>query len=108
MLIQAGRTARAMSGPLRYASFAIDSVLLGVALLLLTIVPAVVYANGWLLTKLLLLPVYVTLGWLALHKARARASQFALLAGALLTYVTMFTIARAHDPLGWLRPWAGD
>lgn len=105
LLVQAGHKALAMAAPLRYLSYSIDTVLLAAALLLLTVVPAVAYGNGWLLVKLLLLPVYVALGWMALHRAATRAARFGIFAAAALTYVFMASIARAHHPLGWLRPW---
>ena len=102
-LVLAGRQARAMAAPLRYLSYSIDTILLLAALLLVAILPAVTYGNGWLWTKLLLLPVYVALGWLALHKAATRAVRFAFFAAAVLAYLMMASIARAHHPLGWLR-----
>jgi len=104
MLVQTGSRAAALAPRLRYLSYTIDTILLAAALLLLAIVPAAAYGNGWLLVKLLLLPVYVVLGWMALHKAATRTSRFWFLAAAVLAYLLMFSIARAHHPLGWLRP----
>jgi uncharacterized membrane protein SirB2 len=103
-LVLAGRQARVMAAPVRYLSYSIDTILLLAALLLVAILPAATWGNGWLWTKLLLLPVYVALGWLALHKAATRAARFGFLAVAVLIYVFMASIARAHHPLGWLRP----
>ena len=105
MMVQTGDSVQAIAAPLRYLSYSIDSILLVAALLLLAILPPAVYGNGWLMVKLLLLPVYVVLGWMALHKAATRASRFAFFATAVLTYLFMLSIARAHHPLGWLRPW---
>lgn len=105
MMVQTGGSVQAIAAPLRYLSYSIDSILLVAALLLLAILPPAVYGNGWLMVKLLLLPVYVVLGWMALHKAATRASRFAFLAAAVLTYLFMLSIARAHHPLGWIRPW---
>ena len=105
MLVLTGRQARAMTAPLRYLSYSIDSILLLAALLLVAILPAAAFGNGWLWMKLLLLPVYVALGWMALHKARTRATRFGFLTAAVLSYLFMVSIARAHHPLGWLRPW---
>ena len=105
ILVQSGRAAQALSPPLRYLSWSIDTMLLVAALLLLTIVPVVAYDNGWLAAKLLLLPVYVVLGWMALHKASTRVGRFGFFAAAVLTYVFMASVARVHHPLGWLRPW---
>lgn len=106
-LVQSGRATQALSPPLRYLSYSIDTILLAAALLLLAIVPAVAYGNGWLAAKLLLLPVYVVLGWMALHKASTRVGRFGFFAAAVLTYVVMLSIARAHHPLGWMRSWFG-
>jgi uncharacterized membrane protein SirB2 len=105
MMVQAGHPARAMVAPLRYLSYSIDSILLLAALLLLAILPAATYGNGWLTVKLLLLPVYVVLGWMALHKAATRASRFGFFAAAVVTYLFMVSVARMHHPLGWLQPW---
>lgn len=105
MLMLAGRQARAMATPVRYLSYSIDSIMLLAALLLLALLPAAVYGNGWLWVKLLLLPLYVVLGWLALHKAAMRAVRFGFFTAAVLTYLMMASIARAHHPLGWLGPW---
>lgn len=105
MLVLAGRQARAMMAPLRYLSYSIDSILLLAALLLVAILPAAVYGNGWLWVKLVLLPIYVALGWLALHKAGSRAARFGFFGAAVLTYLVMASIARAHHPLGLLGPW---
>lgn len=104
MLVLAGHQARAMAAPLRHLSYSIDTILLLAALLLVVILPSATWGNGWLWTKLLLLPVYVALGWLALHKAATRAARFGCFAVAVLVYVFMASIARAHHPLGWLRP----
>jgi uncharacterized membrane protein SirB2 len=101
-LVQAGRSAWAMVAPLRYLSYGIDTVLLTAALMLLTILPGAVFANGWLATKLVLLVAYVVLGSFALKRGRTPRSRQLFFAAATLTYVVMFGIARAHHPLGWL------
>lgn len=105
MLVQTGHKARAMAPSLRYLSYSVDTILLLGALLLVTILPAATYGNGWLMVKLWLLPVYVVLGWMALHKAATRVARIGFFAAAVLTYVFMASIARAHHPLGWMRPW---
>ena len=89
-----------MAVPVRYLSYAIDTVLLTAALMLLTILPSAVYANGWLMTKLGLLVVYVGLGTFALKRGRTPAIRAVTFVGALLVYATMFSIARTHHPLG--------
>lgn len=99
LLVQAGRQSWALAPVPRYLSYAVDTTLLTAAMMLLTILPAAVYANGWLVAKLALLPLYVGLGWGAL-RARAPGRRRALLAGAAITFASMYAIARAHDPLG--------
>lgn len=106
-LVQAGRERIAMLAPLRFLSYGIDTVLLSAALMLLTILPHAMYANGWLAIKLVLVAVYVVLGSLALKRGRtARMRAFSFVA-ALAAYLTIVGIARVHHPLGWLRYWMG-
>jgi uncharacterized membrane protein SirB2 len=91
-----------MRAPVRYASYLVDTTLLTAALMLFGMLPKAMFANGWLLTKVGLLVAYIVLGSLALKRARTpRARAIAYLA-ALLVFVTMVGIARAHHPLGWL------
>jgi uncharacterized membrane protein SirB2 len=88
--------------PLRWLSYGIDTVLLTAALMLLSILPAVVFANHWLSVKLVLLVVYVVLGSLALKRARGGRARAVCFVAALAVYVVMLGIARTHQPLGWL------
>ncbi|MDX2298995.1 MAG: SirB2 family protein [Xanthomonadaceae bacterium] len=92
----------AMAAPLRYLSYSIDTVLLTAALMLLTILPRGMFANGWLALKLVLLVVYVVLGSLALKRARSDRARRIAYGAALLTYLYMLGVARTHHPLGWL------
>ena len=101
-LLHAGKSAWAMAAPLRYLSYTIDTVLLTAALMLLTILPGTMFANGWLATKLVLLVAYVVFGSFALRHGRTPRARQWYFAAATLTYVVMFGIARAHHPLGWL------
>lgn len=93
----------AMAAPLRFLSYGVDTVLLTAALMLLTILPAAVYGNGWLAAKLLLLVAYVGLGTFALRRGRTRRTRLASFVGALAVYGAMLAIARTHDPLGPFR-----
>ena len=97
-----------LSWPARALSYAIDTTLLTAALMLLSILPWGVFANGWLAMKVGLLVVYVVLGYLALRPGRGMRLRMGLFALALLTYGWMYTIARAHHPLGLLRGIAGS
>jgi uncharacterized membrane protein SirB2 len=107
LLVTARRPAWALATPVRYLSYAIDTMLLIAALMLFAILPPAVFSNGWLAAKLALLPAYVALGWLALRRPARRGRQFGYFAGALFTYGTMIAIAHTHDPLGPMRLLAG-
>ena len=92
-----------MAAPVRYLSYTIDTVLLTAALMLLTILPAAVFANGWLWAKVALLVVYVGLGTFALKRGRTARARLASYVAALAVFAGMYMIARTHDPLGPLR-----
>lgn len=102
LLVQAGKPRIAMAAPLRYLSYTIDTTLLTAALMLLTILPGAMFANGWLTLKLILLVVYVVLGTCALKRGRTPRTRTICYLAALSTFVMMYGIARAHSPLGWI------
>lgn len=89
----------------RYLSYAIDTALLGAAFVLMSIVHMYPLSHDWLSLKIALLLVYIVLGSFALKRARTTRVRVACYLAALLVYLTMFGIARAHHPLGWLRWW---
>ncbi len=91
-----------MAAGLRYLSYSIDTILLTAALMLLTILPSAMFANGWLLLKIILLIVYVVLGSLALKRATTLKKQRYCYFAAVITYLFMLSVARAHHPLGAL------
>ena len=88
--------------PVKWLSYAIDTALLTAAMMLLTILPWSMFANGWLLVKLVLIVVYVVLGILAMRPQRSRRDRALYYAAALLVFATIYGIARAHHPLAWL------
>ena len=92
-----------MAAPVRFLSYGIDIVLLSAALMLVTVLPSTLFANGWLWVKLGLLVGYIVLGSFALKRGPTAAIRWACFVAALVTYGAMFTIARAHHPLGALR-----
>lgn len=108
LLVAVGHGRRALAPMPRFLSYTIDSALLATALALLWILPFATFSNGWLLAKLLLLPVYIALGWLALRSVPRSGRQIACYAAALLAFAAMYGIARAHDPLGPLRLFTGS
>ena len=95
------------AAPVRYLSYSIDTVLLTAALMLLTILPGAMFANGWLTVKLVLVVAYVVLGSFALKRGRTPRMRTTCFVAALLVFVTIIGIALAHHPLGWLLRWFG-
>ena len=88
--------------PVKWTSYAIDTALLTAALMLLTILPWAMFANGWLLVKVALVIVYVVLGVFALRRGRTRRTRAACYVAALLVFGAIYSIARAHQPFGAL------
>lgn len=93
--------------PVRWTSYTIDTALLTAALMLLTILPGAMFANGWLTVKIVLLVVYIVLGVFAIKRGRTRAAKAGFYVAALATFAMVYTIARAHHPLGIFLPWLG-
>jgi uncharacterized membrane protein SirB2 len=90
-----------MTPPLRYLSYSIDTVLLTAALMLVSMLPASLFANHWLTVKLTLLVLYVVLGSFALKRGRSSRVRAFCFFAALLLFASMYSIARTHQPLGW-------
>ncbi len=102
LLVLGDRQSWALAPPLRYTSYVIDTILLTAALMLVSILPKALFANGWLIAKLILLVPYIILGSFALKRGstlRVRQVAFIL---ALIAFGTMFSIARSHHALGFL------
>lgn len=91
-----------LAWPLRWSSYAIDTMLLTAALMLLTILPWGLFANGWLAVKIALLVVYVVLGVFALRRARSRRARLICYIAAVSVFLWIIGIARAHHPMGFL------
>ena len=88
-----------LAGPVRWLQWTIDTVLLTAALMLMTITGYDPINDGWLTLKVLLIVAYVVLGYHALRAATA-SSRWISLAAAVLTFGAIYSIARAHHPLG--------
>jgi uncharacterized membrane protein SirB2 len=102
-LALAGRPRLANASIARFTSYAVDTVLLTAAMMLVAILPSALFANHWLAVKLALVVVYVGLGIVAMRRA-ALGQRGATLwfVAALATFVVVVGIALAHHPLGWL------
>ena len=90
----------AMAAPLRFLSYSIDTVLLTAALMLATMLPSGVFANGWLTVKLVLLVLYVVLGSFALKRGNTLKIRWLCFIAAVCVYAFMLSVARMHQPLG--------
>ena len=92
-----------MARSVRRLSQLIDTALLAAALLLLVILRLNPFAVPWLAAKLALLLAYIVFGILALRRAPTVIGKLVCYLIALLCLATMLSVARTHDPLGWLR-----
>ena len=99
LLMLAG-SAYANSAWLKYPSYTVDTLLLTAALMLTNVIHQYPFQAGWLTMKVLLLVVYVVLGSVALKRGRTRRARVGAFVAALLTVGFLFTVARAHHPLG--------
>lgn len=88
--------------PVRWLSYAVDTALLTAALMLLNILPWAMFGNGWLLMKVALVVVYVVLGVWTMRRGRSLRQRAVSYALALLVFAAIYSIARAHHPLGAL------
>jgi uncharacterized membrane protein SirB2 len=86
--------------PVRIISWSIDTTLLTAALMLFTVLPKEMFANGWLVTKVVLLVVYIGIGTVALKGGRSRRSRAVAYVLAVATFACIYGVARAHHPLG--------
>ncbi|MCY7338910.1 MAG: SirB2 family protein [Sphingomonas bacterium] len=88
-----------MAWPIRALSYTVDTTLLTAALILMTIVKQYPFVDSWLTMKVMLVLVYIFLGYLAL-RGRTGRTRWLNLGGAALVYGFIISIARAHNPLG--------
>lgn len=85
---------------IRLVSYTIDTALLTAAMMLFTILPMALYANGWLLTKLVLVAAYVVLGMQTFRAGQGLKRRLAWYVAALASFAMAYSIARSHHPLG--------
>lgn len=103
LLVLGGMPSGALVLSLRYLSYVVDTVLLTAALMLVSVLPHALFANGWLTAKLALLVPYIVLGSFALRRARSPRVRWTTFGLALAAFALMLSIARSHDPLGPFR-----
>jgi uncharacterized membrane protein SirB2 len=95
----------ANAAAVRYLSYTIDTALLTAALMLLVVLKLNPFTTPWLLTKLVLLVLYIVLGVMALKRARSTAQRWSYYLAALASFGFMYTVARAHQPWGLFSSW---
>lgn len=99
LMVQAGQR-WAMAKPVRRLSIGIDTLLLLTAVLLLLILHLNPFTTAWIAVKLVLLVAYIALGVLALRRAQRRGARLVAYLAALVVFGFMYSVARAHHPLG--------
>lgn len=104
-LLMLAHSPHANAGALRYLSYGIDTMLLTAALMLTSIIHQYPFATGWLTMKVVLLVVYVVLGSIALKRGKSQRARVAAFVAALLTVAFIYSVARAHHPLGVFATW---
>jgi len=90
-----------LAWPVRALAWTIDTVLLTAALMLMTITGYDPVNDGWLTVKVALIVLYVILGYRSL-RAATRPARWATFAAAALVFAAIYSVARAHHPLGLL------
>ncbi len=101
-LLMIGRSSLLQRRALRIVPVLVDTVLLASAMALTTIIHQYPFTTPWLTVKLALLLVYIVLGSIALRYGRTRVIRIAAFVAALATVAFLVTVARAHQPLGFL------
>lgn len=87
--------------PVRILTWTVDTTLLTAALMLMTIVQQFPFVDSWLTMKVMLLVIYIVIGWYA-FRASSRAARLLSTGAALAIYGFIVTVARTHNPLGLL------
>ncbi|PCJ49239.1 MAG: regulator SirB [Gammaproteobacteria bacterium] len=80
----------------------IDSLLLASGVTLMVILQQYPTNQSWLAVKLSLLVAYILLGVIALNRVNHYKAQLVSFILAVMTILFMYSIARAHNPLGIL------
>lgn len=81
----------------------VDTLLLACAIGLCVILGQYPFVESWLTVKVVLLVAYIVLGTVALKRGKTKAIRTAAFFAALASFLFMFSVARAHHPLGFLQ-----
>lgn len=101
LALNLGRATWPLARSVRSLAYAIDTLLLAAAIALAAVIGQYPFVEGWLTAKVLLLILYILLGYRALRGATL-ARRLVCLAGAAATFAAIVGVARAHHPLGFL------
>ena len=82
----------------------VDTLLLASGITLMIIIEQYPTTQDWLAVKLSALLLYIILGILALNRANNLKLQISSFIAALATIYFMYSVARAHHPLGVFLP----
>lgn len=85
---------------LRRISVLVDSLLLADAIALTMIIHQYPFVQAWLTAKVILLIAYIVLGLFALRRGPTRTVRAVCFAMAVLVFLFIVSVARAHNPLG--------
>jgi len=78
----------------------VDTLLLTTGITLMVMIEQYPTPQAWLAVKLTALVVYIVLGIIALNRVNNFKLQATTFIAALLTILFMYSVARAHHPLG--------
>ena len=87
---------------LRVLPHAVDTMLLGSALWLVSVLHLPFFKVPWLMAKVAGLIAYIGLGSLALRPGRSKPVRVTAFIAALVTVGWIVSVAIRHDPLGFL------
>lgn len=91
-----------MAAPVRYLSYAIDTLLLAAAVTLAVLMHRIPFVDRWLTAKIGLVLVYIALGSFALKRAPTPAARRACLLAALLTFGAILWVALQRGSGWWV------
>ena len=84
----------------RVVPHVVDTVLLTTALWLMSMLRQYPFVHHWLSVKVILLALYIVLGNLALKRGRTKRERGVFFVLAVLVFLCIVSVARAHHPLG--------
>lgn len=85
---------------LRISPHVVDTILLTTALWLMSLLHQYPFVHHWLTVKVVLLLVYIVLGSFALKRGRTMKQRTVFFTLAVVTYLYIVSVARAHHPAG--------